>query len=121
MVRGLGSPAASRACPGDRQHLEEGRKMLAALSRQYAPLLVELNEMMFSELERWRSEDTQPLWSITHALLERHGKQLRPLLSLMMTDHLGGDPRTVIPAAGSVEFYHIASLVLDDVQDHSDI
>lgn len=95
--------------------------MLAALSRQYAPLLVELNEMMFSELERWRSEDTQPLWSITHALLERHGKQLRPLLSLMMTDHLGGDPRTVIPAAGSVEFYHIASLVLDDVQDHSDI
>jgi geranylgeranyl pyrophosphate synthase len=39
----------------------------------------------------------------------------------MMTDHLGGDPRLVIPAAAAVEFYHLASLILDDVQDHSEI
>jgi geranylgeranyl pyrophosphate synthase len=95
--------------------------MLAALRRNYATHLAELDKLMLSELARWRSSEIEPLWSLTHAQLQRHGKQLRPLLSLMMADHLGGEPRAVIPAAASVEFYHMASLILDDVQDHSEV
>lgn len=95
--------------------------MLTVLRQKYAPQLAELNEIMLNELARWRNRDIERLWSVTYTQLQRHGKQLRPLLSLMMADHLGGEPRTVVPAAASVEFYHMASLVLDDVQDHSEI
>jgi geranylgeranyl pyrophosphate synthase len=95
--------------------------MLAALRRQYAPHLAELDQIMSRELARWRSADIEQLWSLTHAQLQRRGKQLRPLLSFMMADHLGGDPAAAIPAAAGVEFYHLASLILDDVQDHAEI
>jgi len=95
--------------------------MLAALRQEYAPHLAELDQIMLSELARWQSTDIERLWSLTHAQLQRHGKQLRPLLSLMMTEYLGGEPRAAIPAAASVEFYHMASLVLDDMQDHSEV
>lgn len=95
--------------------------MLAALRQKYAPHLAELDQIMLEELTRWRSREIERFWSLTHTQLQRHGKQLRPVLSLMMTDHLGGDLRAVVPAAASVEFYHAASLVLDDVQDHSEI
>jgi octaprenyl-diphosphate synthase len=95
--------------------------MLAALRQQYAPQLAELDQIMLSELDRWRNKDIERLWSFTEAQLQRHGKQLRPLLALIMTDYLGGEPRVVTPAAASVELYHMASLVLDDVQDHSEI
>lgn len=95
--------------------------MLATLRQKYAPHLAELDQIMLEELTRWRSRDIERFWSLTHAQLQRHGKQLRPVLSLMMTDHLGGELRAVIPAAASIEFYHAASLVLDDVQDHSEI
>jgi geranylgeranyl pyrophosphate synthase len=95
--------------------------MVAVPGLGYAPHLAEVNQIMLSELARWRSTEIERLWSLTQAQLARRGKQLRPLLSLMMTDYLGGEARAVIPAAASVEFYHMASLVLDDVQDHSEI
>jgi geranylgeranyl pyrophosphate synthase len=95
--------------------------MMTALREKYAPHLAELNRVMLSELMRWRSTEIEFVWSVTHAQLQRRGKQLRPLLALMMADYLGGEPSTVIPAAASVEFYHAASLILDDVQDHSEI
>lgn len=95
--------------------------MVAVARPRYAPCLAEVNQIMLSELARWRRTEIERLWSLTQAQVARRGKQLRPLLSLMMTDYLGGEPRAVIPAAASVEFYHLASLVLDDVQDHSEI
>lgn len=95
--------------------------MLAALREQYAPHLAELDQIMSGELARWRSTDIERLWSLTQAQLQRRGKQLRPLLSFMIADHLGGEPAAAIPAAASVEFYHMASLILDDVQDHAEI
>lgn len=95
--------------------------MLAVLRQQYASELAELDRIMSGELERWRSADIERLWSLTAAQLRRRGKQLRPLLSFMMADHLGGDPAAAIPAAASVEFYHVASLILDDVQDHAEV
>ena len=95
--------------------------MLAALRQQYAPHLAELDHVMSGELARWRNVDIERLWSLTDAQLQRRGKQLRPLLSFMMADYLGGEPASAIPAAASVEFYHMASLILDDVQDHAEV
>lgn len=95
--------------------------MLAALHERYAPQLAKLDELMLGELARWRSADIDHLWSLTQAQIQRHGKRLRPLLSLTMAEHLGGDPGFAVPGAASVELYHTASLILDDVQDHSEI
>jgi geranylgeranyl pyrophosphate synthase len=87
----------------------------------YAPYLREVNEIMLCEMARWRSVEISRLWALAQAQVQRPGKQFRPLLTLMMADYLGGEPRLAVPAAASVEFYHLASLVLDDVQDHSEI
>ena len=95
--------------------------MLAALHARYATHLAELDRLMLDELARWRSADIDRLWTLTQAQIERHGKRLRPLLALTMAEYLGGDPRIAVRGAASVELYHTASLILDDVQDHSEI
>jgi geranylgeranyl diphosphate synthase type II len=42
-------------------------------------------------------------------------KRLRPVLALLVTEVLRGDPRTVLPAACAIEMVHTASLILDDL------
>jgi geranylgeranyl diphosphate synthase, type II len=42
-------------------------------------------------------------------------KRLRPILALLVTEMLKGDPRAVLPAAGAIEMVHTASLILDDL------
>jgi geranylgeranyl diphosphate synthase type II len=42
-------------------------------------------------------------------------KRLRPILALMVTEALRGDPLLVLPAACAVEMVHTASLILDDL------
>ncbi len=42
-------------------------------------------------------------------------KRLRPILALLVTEMLKGDPRVVLPAAGAIEMVHTASLILDDL------
>lgn len=95
--------------------------MVAALSPEHAACLAKVSQLMADELENWRSAGVERIWSLTRDQVGRRGKQLRPLVAVMMTDYLGGNPSAVIPAAAGVEFYHLASLLLDDVQDHSDI
>ncbi|MHB8620838.1 MAG: polyprenyl synthetase family protein, partial [Chloroflexota bacterium] len=45
------------------------------------------------------------------------GKQLRPTLCLLVCEALGGDWRTALPAAASIELIHNFSLIHDDIQD----
>lgn len=45
------------------------------------------------------------------------GKQLRPVLTLMVTDALGGDYEEALPAALALELFHNFSLVHDDIMD----
>ena len=45
------------------------------------------------------------------------GKRLRPVLTLLATDLLGGDFNKALPAALSVEVFHNFSLVHDDIMD----
>lgn len=78
-------------------------------------------QIMLDELAFWDWRDLTPLESIVTGQIRRKGKQLRPRLALAVADHLGGSPeRACAPAAG-VEFYHLASLVLDDVQDNAEV
>lgn len=47
------------------------------------------------------------------------GKRIRPLLVCLSTHLSGGDWKTVLPAAASVELIHNFSLIHDDIQDQS--
>jgi geranylgeranyl pyrophosphate synthase len=47
--------------------------------------------------------------------LHAPAKRLRPILALLVTDMLRGEPAGVLPAACSVEMVHTASLILDDL------
>lgn len=43
------------------------------------------------------------------------GKRLRPVLTLLGAEIVGGDAETVLPAAAAVEFVHSSSLIFDDL------
>jgi geranylgeranyl diphosphate synthase type II len=42
-------------------------------------------------------------------------KRLRPVLAMLVTEILRGDPAAVVPAACAIEMVHTASLILDDL------
>lgn len=50
-------------------------------------------------------------------ILQLGGKRLRPVLTLMTTDAMGGDFREALPAALALEMFHNFSLVHDDIMD----
>lgn len=50
-------------------------------------------------------------------ILDLGGKRLRPVLTLMATDLLGGDYRDALNAALALELFHNFSLVHDDIMD----
>lgn len=61
-----------------------------------------------------RSE-TPELLDALNACLFAPGQRLRPILALLVADVLGGDARSVLPAACAIEMVHAASLILDDL------
>jgi len=95
---------------------------------------MEKNEEQFNALwdyfERHRSEiddalrDNMPLSplhigtrfneAIEYALFPG-GKRVRPMLTLLGAELVGGKPEEVVPAAVAVEFIHTASLIFDDL------
>ena len=49
------------------------------------------------------------------------GKRLRPVLTLMACEALGGDPAQALDAAVGLELFHNFTLLHDDVMDHADV
>ncbi len=60
----------------------------------------------------WVDEQMQPV--SVHA-----GKQIRPLLLLLVNQAAGGDWRQAAPAAAAIELLHNFSLIHDDIEDAS--
>lgn len=72
-------------------------------------------------LRRMTSGDGKLLQQVEAYATERLGKMLRPQLTLLAADTLGqADSRRTILLATAVEMLHNASLLHDDVIDHSD-
>ncbi len=74
---------------------------------------------MVEAVARWVDTfaDAGPVSELVLNEVRRPGKRLRPRTAIGVCDLLGGDPVDVCSVGASVEFYHRASMVFDDVQD----
>lgn len=64
--------------------------------------------------------DVQLLTDASHHIISSGGKRLRPQIALMAYLAAGGDEwHEVIPLASAIEMVHTATLVHDDINDHS--
>jgi geranylgeranyl diphosphate synthase type I len=54
-------------------------------------------------------------------MFKTRGKRCRPLLVLLSTQALGGNPREALEAAAAVEIIHAATLVFDDLIDRDQV
>ncbi|MEN3028093.1 MAG: polyprenyl synthetase family protein [Aquificaceae bacterium] len=61
--------------------------------------------------------EVREVFDIGYYLISSGGKGVRPLITLMVCEALGGDPERVLPLAVGIEYVHIASLLHDDVVD----
>lgn len=62
-----------------------------------------------------RDGDDSPVKEAMRYSVLAPGKRMRPLLTLAVTDYLGGDSRQAMRTACALEFIHSASLILDDL------
>ncbi len=59
----------------------------------------------------------EPIWN----LLDRGGKRWRPILMLLSNKAVGGNPDEVREFAGVIEMIHNGTLMIDDVEDSSEL
>lgn len=83
------------------QYVEKHKPSIEEALREHLPLAPPKIETPFNE-------------AIEHALFSG-GKRLRPVLTLLGAELVGGKPPAVIPAAVAVEFIHTSSLIFDDL------
>jgi len=95
--------------------------MITALRARYQTELDLIGQIMSDEVAQWQWANLPEAEKIIRDQLAHKGKLLRPLLALVTADALGGSPDRVCAPAASLEFYHLAALVLDDVQDNSTV
>jgi len=88
------------------------------LARIQAPVRGEL-ERVVAEMVRIITDDNPLIGSLNHHLMGMRGKMFRPTLVLLSSQVEGTpDPRAVVLSA-VIELLHLATLVHDDVVDHS--
>ena len=67
------------------------------------------------------TSDVNLVEEISHYIVESGGKRLRPLMVLLSTGALGYNGTKHIQLAAIIEFLHTATLLHDDVVDHSNL
>lgn len=60
------------------------------------------------------------LYEAGRHLVDAGGKRLRPSMLLLAAEAMGGDPKTVVPAAVSIELVHNFTLIHDDIMDNAE-
>lgn len=70
-----------------------------------------------ADLNSYTEGICRPVWS----MLERRGKSWRGVLCLFTAQAFGGDLKQAIPLAISTELLHNASMMIDDVEDKSEV
>jgi octaprenyl-diphosphate synthase len=96
-----------------------GGPMSAALHDHFEDHLRGIDDRMRAGFKFWPWGHQDRMRVLLERQLARKGKRLRSLFALLCGELLGGTPEKVQPLAASVELYHSASLVVDDIQDNA--
>jgi geranylgeranyl pyrophosphate synthase len=88
----------------------------AATGASIEATLVERQRQLEEALREWAptGEAAEVLEALRYSLFAP-SKRLRAVLALFVADVLGGDARSVLPAACAIEMVHTASLIIDDL------
>ena len=91
---------------------------MSALEHIKAPIASEMTE--FEQKFRASMKSSVPLLDrITHYIVKRKGKQMRPMFVFFSAGMFGGINESTYRAASLIELLHTATLVHDDVVDNS--
>ncbi len=83
------------------QYVEAKKPQIETALQKYLPFAPSNVETKFNEAVRY--------------ILFSGGKRLRPVLTLLGAELVGGDSASVVPAACAAEFIHTSSLIFDDL------
>lgn len=71
-----------------------------------------------TELKKYLApREPKELYEAVRHLFDAGGKRLRPILSLLGAQAVGGDSSQVLPYAAAIEMVHVFSLIHDDIMD----
>ena len=62
----------------------------------------------------------QYLYGILQEFVARGGKRVRPAMTMMACEAVGGDPLRALSSGCAIEFFHAAALIHDDIMDDSE-
>lgn len=94
---------------------------LAAYQSTYLPQIEKNLRSYFTAFDFGSSESLKEMLAYHMGWRDDrgHGKRLRPLITLLCTQALGGEIQTAMPAALAIEFLHNFTLIHDDIEDRS--
>jgi geranylgeranyl diphosphate synthase type II len=82
----------------------------------------DLHQLFIQKLEKENfSHEPKELYEPFNYMLSLGGKRMRPLLTLMACDMLGGNLEQALDGAMSIELFHNFTLVHDDIMDNAPI
>jgi geranylgeranyl diphosphate synthase type I len=95
--------------------MERGSTLLN-LDAALQPYIHQIDE----ELNKYlRGEKPETLYAAVRHLFKAGGKRLRPVVTLVSAQAVGGDSSLVQPYAAAVELLHTFTLIHDDIMDNS--
>ena len=77
-----------------------------------------VDDFLLKTLESGASDE---LYEIVTHQIKAGGKRIRPAMTILSCEAVGGDDETAIPAAAAVELVHNYTLIFDDIIDRSDL
>lgn len=91
--------------------------MLETIAKKFHSQIKELEELLFSNL----TDVNQELQNIIQYSFLSGGKRIRPIISIILSNGLNIEPKEKMLIATAVESIHCASLLHDDIIDHSEL
>lgn len=85
-----------------------------AQNRALATKISMINKELFKTI---KVSEPEVLYEASMHLVKSGGKRLRPLLTLIACEAVGGNFRKALPVATAMELVHTASLIHDDLVD----
>jgi octaprenyl-diphosphate synthase len=98
--------------------MRTGSRVVSCTSEDFRSYVFGVKRSIESELEKLLSKISDvSLHPLLEFALLSNGKRLRPILTMLSAQSVGGDPKRVMQLALSFELLHTATLVHDDIID----